>query len=325
MRDDPTLQGKPVIIGGPPNSRAVVCTASYAARRYGVHSAMPCAKAVRLCPQAIFIMPNFAKYYAVSQQIQEIFRKYTPLIEPLSLDEAYLDVTKNSLDLYAVKIALLIQEEIFQKLKLTGSAGVAPNKLLAKIASDMRKPNGITVVLPEGALNFMEKLPLRKIHGIGPVTEKRLAHAGLKSCRDVYPYSLADLEAKIGKMAEWLYSRARGIDEREVEVNWVRKSLGREETFAKDLLAIEELKAELAVIVDSVATRLQNKNLKGKTITLKIRYDDFSRITRSHSLLEPTANSHLILKVVEDLLRETDAGKRKIRLLGVTLSNLAEK
>lgn len=324
MRDDPTLQGRPVVVGGSPNSRGVVCTANYEARKYGIKSAMACSQAFRLCPGAVFLKPNFAKYSAVSQQIREVFYKYTPLVEPLSLDEAYLDVTNNQHGLYAVKIARLIQQEVYDITKLTGSAGVGPNKLLAKIASDLRKPHGLTVVLPEQAESFMGRLQLRKIHGIGPVTEKRLQAVGFNLCRDVWPFSLAALEAKVGSMAQWLYDGTRGLDDRPVEPSWERKSLGREETFGSDLLEVDALKAELVAIAANVARDIKKKALMARTITLKVRYADFKRITRSRSLSEPFDDVATIQDVAIRLLGSTEAGRRKIRLLGISVSNLTE-
>jgi len=325
IRDDPLLQGKPVVVGGPPNSRAVVCTASYEARKFGIRSAMPCSQAARLCPQAIFLRPNFEKYSAASRQIRAIFQRYTALIEPLSLDEAYLDVTNNAAGLYAVRIARLIQEEVYATLHLTGSAGVASNKLVAKIASDMHKPRGLTVVLPEQVQSFMGPLLLRMIHGIGPATERRLAAAGLHQCADVWPLSLEELAMRVGDgMAEWLYWRSRGIDERPVQSHRVRKSLGREETFATDVLDMTELKAELKAIACEVAGDLRDHRLKGRTITLKVRYADFTRITRSQSLAVAVDDEQTICDMTQTLLHATDAGRRKIRLLGISVSNFAQ-
>lgn len=321
MRDDPSLVGRPVVVGGSPQSRAVVCTANYEARKYGVHSAMACSKAFRLCPAAVFIYPNFEKYLAASIQIREIFKKYTTLVEPLSLDEAYLDVTHNNKGLYAVKIARLIQSEIYESTGLTGSAGVAPNKLLAKIASDIRKPNGLTVVLPEQALLFMEKLPLRKIHGVGPVAEKKLLAAGFQKCQDVWLHSLEGLKIKLGNMGEWLYESSRGIDERPVEPSRIRKSLGQEETFAVDILSIEELRLKLASLCKEVSDNLRKKNLQGKTITLKVKYADFKIATKSKTVLVPTDEEEDLFKIGLELLNATQAGQRKIRLLGISISN----
>lgn len=321
IRDEPSLRGKPVVVGGSPASRGVVCTASYEARRYGIRSAMACAHVARLCPDAIFIRPNFEKYHRVSQQIRTIFAQYTDMIEPLSLDEAYLDVTNNPQGLFAVRIARMVQEEIFESLGLTGSAGVAPNKLIAKIASDIHKPRGLTVVLPEHVERFMESLPLRKIHGVGPVTEKRLASAGLHNCRDVWALAYPKLEAKVGSLASWLYEASRGIDTRPVETNWVRKSLGRESTFGADILDPSKLRAELAPIASEVASDLREEGLRGRTITLKVRYADFTRVTRQRSLSEAIDDQATILSLAEHLLEATDAGRKKIRLLGIAVSN----
>lgn len=321
IRDNPVLKGKPVIVGGSPNSRSVVCTASYEARKYGIHSAMACAKAARLCKEAIFIEPHFEKYHEASLHIRDVFKKYTALIEPLSLDEAFLDVTQNPEGLYAVTIAKRIQKEIQDGLGLTGSAGVAPNKLIAKIASDIKKPNGLTVVLPEQVTSFMSNLPLRKIHGIGPATEKRLAALGLKVCSDVWKYSLADLSLHFGNMADWLYEQSQGIDERPVETEWVRKSLGKEETFPVDLLDVFSLKNELTKLSQAVSKHLITDNLKGKTITLKVKYDNFEQITRSQTLEHFIQEDTIIFAVATKLLDKTEAGRRKIRLLGISVSN----
>ncbi|MBI4357342.1 MAG: DNA polymerase IV [Gammaproteobacteria bacterium] len=321
IRDNPALRGKPVVVGGSPNSRAVVCTASYEARKYGIHSAMACSKAARLCREAIFIDPHFEKYQAASSHIREIFKQYTALIEPLSLDEAFLDVTHNAARLYAVTIAKRIQKEVQNTLELTGSAGVAPNKLVAKIASDMKKPNGLTVVLPDQVTSFMQNLPLRKIHGIGPVTEKRLTALGLKVCSDVWKYSKAALSLHLGNMATWLYERSQGIDEQPVETERVRKSLGKEETFPIDLLELSSLREELAKLTHAVARHLTEADLKGKTITLKVKYDNFEHITRSQTIEHFTRDEHVILEVTTNLLSKTEAGRRRIRLLGISVSN----
>ncbi len=318
MRDNPSLKGRPVIIGGSPNSRGVVCTASYEARKFGIRSAMACSQAARLCPDAVFIRPNFEKYYAATQVIREIFRGFTQMVEPLSLDEAYLDVTGH--ELFAVKIARLIQEQISAKLALTCSAGVAPNKLLAKIASDFKKPAGITIVLPEQALQFMERLPLRKIHGIGPVSEKRLKAFGFTLCRDLWAFSIDELTERLGKnMGPWLYARSRGIDERAVEPSRERKSIGKEDTFAEDLLDRDLLTDKLKALSYEVSGLLKQKNKTSRTITLKVKYADFSLITRSKTIEWDTAEADLIFGIVRDLLlTQTEAGSRKVRLLGIS-------
>ncbi|MDQ3230608.1 MAG: DNA polymerase IV [Pseudobdellovibrionaceae bacterium] len=321
VRDDPSLKDKPLVIGGSPQSRAVVCTASYAARKFGVKSAMPCSQAARLCPDAIFMSPNFHKYHAVSQQIRAIFGQYTSLIEPLSLDEAYLDVTHNERGLYATKLAKLIQDQIYDELQLTGSAGVAPNKLLAKIASDINKPRGLTVILPEQARRFMENLPLRRIHGIGPASEKRLQQAGLVYCRDVWRRDPAELEDVLGSMGRWIWERSQGLDDRPVEVERERKSLGKEDTFATDVLDLDVLIKELRALAASVAEALQRRGLRGKTITVKCKYADFNQVTRSRSVPSPTDESAVIEDIACELLQQTEAGKRKVRLLGVSVAN----
>lgn len=321
IRDNPALKGKPLVIGGSPNSRSVVSTASYEARKFGIRSAMASSVAARLCPHAIFLRPNFEKYRLASMQIREIFKQYTDLVEPLSLDEAFLDVTQNSKGLYAVKIAKLIQEEILAKIGLTGSAGIAPNKLVAKIATDMKKPMGLTVVLPEQVREFMRRLPLRKIHGVGPATEKRLAELHLHICEDVWSQDPLILEEKLGSTGPWIFRRAQGLDDRPVEVSHVRKSLGQEETFATDLSDKAKMRVELEPMVQGVVESLQKRNLKGKTITLKIRLHDFVRITRSKSLDFFTNSPEPVRETIFKLLDDYDLGANKVRLLGVSMSN----
>lgn len=322
IKHRPELKGKPLVVGGSPQSRGVVCTASYEARRFGIRSAMPCSQAARLCPEAIFIKPDFAKYKEASTQIHEIFARYTDIIEPLSLDEAYLDVTAHPEGLYATTIARRIQEAIQGELQLSGSAGVAPNKLVAKIASDFHKPAGITIVLPEQVQRFMQNLPLRRIHGIGPAAEKRLNELGLKLCSDVWPWSLERLNESLGSMGAWLYERSRGLDTRRVETQRERKSLGREETFANDKRGRAELLEPLHMIVQDVSESLIKRHLRGRTITLKIKYADFTRCTRSLSLDLATHDANEIGAVASELLEMTEVEQRKVRLLGVSVSNL---
>lgn len=323
MRDDPRLKNMPVVVGGNPNSRGVVSTANYLARKFGVHSAMACSKAKRLCPQAIFVRPNFEKYRAVSEEIHRIFSKYTSIIEPVSLDEAYLDVTDNNHNLYAVKIAKLIKEEIFESTHLTASAGVGPNKLVAKIASDIQKPNGITVVIPKEVEEFMKNLPLRKIPGIGPATEKRLKEYGWQKCSDIWPYDISALENKLNqRMANWLYQRSRGIDTRAVVTHRERKSLGYEETFSKDVLDHDFILYELKKISDKISLNLKKRELVGKTVVLKVKYHDFKVITRSQTIDNYTTNSDEIFKLSKRLLEKTDVGKIPTRLAGITVTSL---
>jgi DNA polymerase-4 len=323
VRDNPALAGRAVVIGGSPQSRAVVCTASYEARKFGIRSAMSCAKAYRLCPDAVFLYPNFEKYYQVSQQIRAIFARFTDLIEPLSLDEAYLDVTANTSGLYAAQIGKAIQEAVARELLLSCSVGVAPNKLVAKIASDYRKPAGLTVVPPEKVESFMHGLEVRKIFGVGPATEKRLHALGIKTCADVVETPLLQLEHQLGSFAHWIHSAAQGIDERRVHTTRERKSLGREDTFSKDLLNIPQLLEELNSLAEKTANDLHKRDLAGKTVTLKVKYGDFQQITRSQTLRVATNNASDIFASTRKLLLErSEAGQRPIRLLGLSVSNL---
>jgi DNA polymerase-4 len=323
IRDHPEFNGKPLIVGGSPNSRGVVSTCSYEARKYGIHSAMASVHAYKLCPQAIFIRGNFEKYREVSKQIREIFKRYTDLIEPLSLDEAYLDVTGH--ELYATEIAKKLKEEIKREVGLTGSAGVAPNKLVAKIASDMHKPDGLTVVRPHQVLHFMGLLSLRKINGIGPVTEKKLLNHQLKFCSDIWKFPLDELEDVLGsRLGAWLYKRSRGIDERPVVTTHVRKSLGTEDTFPKDLIKMEDIEREIERIAKELSQHLQKRNLQGRTLTLKVKYFDFKIVTRSFSFSEATHHSEFIRQTARELLQKTEAGKKSIRLLGISMHNLSQ-
>jgi len=325
VRDNPVLAGKPLVIGGSPQSRAVVCTASYEARRFGIRSAMSCSKAYRLCRNAVFLPPDFEKYTRVSQQIREIFARYTHLIEPLSLDEAFLDVTHNALGLYAAQIGKNIQAAVASELRLSCSVGVAPNKLVAKIASDWRKPAGLTVVPPEKVAEFMKLLEVRKIFGVGPATEKRLHSLGIRTCEDVLSKTMDELEATLGSFARWIYNCAQGIDERRVYTSRKRKSLGREETFSEDLLNLTRLLEELSVLSRKTSCDMQRRNLIGRTLTLKVKYHDFEQITRSQTFSSLTNSEHEMFDVARELLlKKTEAGTRRIRLLGLSVSNLQE-
>ncbi len=323
MRDNPAIRDKPVIVGGPPNSRGVVCTANYLARSYGIHSAMASSRAGRLCPQAIFMRPNFEKYRLASEKIHQVFLRYTDVIEPLSLDEAYLDVTSNKLGLYAREIAQHIRQDIFKELSLTASAGVGPNKLIAKIASDIRKPDGLTIVTPEQVFSFVSALSIRKIPGVGPKTEAKLKSLGFSNCRDITSVSPDDLKAKLGtRLASWLYQRCQGIDDRQVKPRSDRKSIGHEDTFQKDLVDEKDLLTEIARISMQVAKRLKSKSLTGKTITLKVKYNDFKMVTRSQTRVLSTNDVETIFTTAKQLMEKTDATEIPIRLLGISLSNL---
>ncbi len=322
IRDNPALRGRPIVVGGSPTSRGVVSTASYEARKFGIRSAMPCSRAAALCPQAIFLPPRFDAYCEVSRDIRKIFSEYSNLVEPMSLDEAYIDVTNNPQGLYAVKIAQEIRRKVFEVTSLTCSVGVAPNKLVAKIASDVNKPNGITVVLPEQVEAFMKNLPMRKISGIGPVSEKKLESAGIRICCDLWKYSQEELEDKFDHWGEWLWYVSRGIDERPVESFYIRKSLGKEETYPTDILDIAVVISHIKEIAAEVADSLVKKNIKGRTITLKIKYADFTQITRSQSIEAPTNDVAIIEDVAKTQLSKTEVGKKKVRLIGVSVSNL---
>ncbi|MCX6117723.1 MAG: DNA polymerase IV, partial [Proteobacteria bacterium] len=272
--DRPELAIVPLVVGGSPDSRGVVCTANYIARKYGIRSAMACSHAKRLCPSAVFIKPRFERYVEISKKIREIFGRYSSIIEPLSLDEAYIDVTDNQMGLYASTIAKKIRSEIYEELGLTCSAGVAPSKLVAKIASEFNKPNGLTVVTPEQVDEFMRVLPVRKIHGVGPATEKRLLELGIKTCDDIRKVDPQIFKRRMGSYAEWVFNASFGIDHRKVHTSRERKSFGQEETLAKDTTNIEALRNELMTISSSLFSKLHKRELKPKTITLKVKYYD---------------------------------------------------
>lgn len=321
--DRPELRGLPLVVGGMPNSRGVVCTASYEARKFGVRSAMASSIAYRLCPQAVFLRPRFERYKELSKKIREIFYRYTDLVEPLSLDEAYLDVTGS--EKFASVIAREIREQVFKETGLTCSAGVGPNKLIAKMASEYRKPNGLTVIPPDRVREFMAPLSVRKIHGVGPATERRLNALGLKTCTDIRNLGLETLTQELGNWGQWLWDAAHGRDFRSVDSSWERKSFGKEETFGKDKLNLADIEEELRAIVLDLSEALKKRNFIGRTITLKIKYNNFESITRSRTISEATQSPEIIYQTVYELLHaKTDAGKRPIRLAGVSLKNLAQ-
>jgi DNA polymerase-4 len=326
QRDNPDYRGKPIAVGGSPQGRGgVVATASYEARKFGVRSAMPSKKAVQLCPEVIFVRPRFAVYKEVSQKIREIFGRYTDLIEPLSLDEAYLDVTQDKQNIgSAIEIAKLIKQAIKDELQLTASAGVSINKFVAKIASDMNKPDGLTFIGPSNIESFMEKLAVEKFFGVGKVTAEKMKKMGLFTGADLKKLPEDEMVGHFGKAGRFYYQIARGIDNREVQPNRETKSIGAEDTFAYDLTEIDEMYAELDKLSQTVCNRLQHYQLKGRTITLKIKYNDFKQITRNHSVTEPISDLEIILQAAKKLLLATEPEGKKIRLLGVTLSNFGE-
>ena len=321
QRDDPELRGKPVIVGWL-GERSVVCAASYEARRFGVHSAMPASRARRLCPQAVFIGPDFEKYTAVSRQIRVIFERHTPLVEPLSLDEAYLDVTEELTGLpTATEAAQRIREEIREETRLTASAGVAPNKFLAKIASDWRKPDGLFVIRPHEVEQFLPPLPVRKLPGVGPATEKALAAMGVEIVGHLLALDRSRLVERFGTFGERLWELARGIDESPVVPFRPRKSLSAEDTFATDLTR-EEVADELGRISRKVWTTIEKKSLVGRTVTVKLRTGDFKTATRRLTPDVPPASAEELLRIGLELLgRFQFLPTARFRLLGIGLSN----
>lgn len=323
MLDDPSLQGKPLIVGGSPQSRGVVCTASYEARTFGVRSAMSCAKAARLCPQGIFVKPRFERYYEISRQIRAIMLRYSQTLEPLSLDEAYLDVTDNALGLYATEIARRIRADIRSELHLSASAGVAPNKMLAKIASDLKKPDGLSVILPEQVATFVKTLPLKRIHGVGQVSAKHLEDQGFRVCGDVTTLSRDEVLNRLGETyGAWIFMRSQGLDDRRVETSRERKSYGHETTFAKDLHGIDDMHATLKALAADLADTLKDEGAKGRSVTLKARYPDFKTVTRALTLHEATDDEALLAGTAFGLLGKTDARSRGVRLLGISVTKL---
>lgn len=326
QRDHPEFIGKPLIVGGDPKGRGVVAACSYEARRFGVHSAMPCSKAVRLCPKAIFTKPRMAQYKEVSREIMDIFRNYTSLVEPLSLDEAFLDVTVNySEQPSATLLANDIRKKIFTELQLTASAGVSFNKFLAKVASDIDKPNGITTITPNNALEFLSHLPIRKFFGVGKVTEGKMINLGIKTGRDLRNWREIDLTNHFGKAGAFLYNCVRGIDNRPVQAKRVRKSIGGETTLANDTDDIYEMRNILLTLAEKIALALVNASTIGHTITLKIRYSDFTTITRATTSRYPIFLSSDITSLAHRLLNGIATENRKIRLLGLSISKLQNK
>jgi DNA polymerase-4 len=326
QRDNPAYRGKPLIVGGLPGTRgAVVATASYEARRFGVRSAMPSGQAERLCPGAIFVRPRFEAYKAVSEKIREIFYRYTDLVEPLSLDEAYLDVTTDKQGIgSALDIAALIRKAIREELQLTASAGVSVNKFVAKIASDMKKPDGLTFIGPSAIAGFMEKLPVEKFFGVGKVTAARMKEMGLHTGKDLKALSEAELLSRFGKNGRFYYQIVRGIDERQVEPSRETKSLSAEDTFPEDLSHTEDLCRELDKIAETVAERLRRYGLKGRTVSIKIKYSDFRIITRSRSFPEPLDECERIADIAKQLLEGTEPEGKPVRLLGINISHFGE-
>ncbi|MCC7008191.1 MAG: DNA polymerase IV [Acidobacteria bacterium] len=325
QRDRPALRGRPVAVGGSPASRGVVAAASYEARRFGVRSAMPMARAVRLCPALDIVRPDFQKYRAVSDQVFAIFRSVTPLVEPLSLDEAYLDVTDNAWhEPLGVTVARRVKALIRERTGLTASAGVAPNKFLAKIASAWRKPDGLTVIAPERVETFLQQLPVDALWGVGPVTAERLRERGIERLVDVRQVDPAVLRSAVGSLAEWLVALAHGRDDRRVQPNREAKSSSSECTYAADLVDLDRIREEIAELARENADWLRARDLVARTVTIKVRYGDFATVTRSHSG-RPTADAADIVRRAVGLLEKTAAGERPVRLLGAGVHGLAAR
>ncbi|MEQ9309041.1 MAG: DNA polymerase IV [Balneolaceae bacterium] len=323
QRDNPELRGKPVIVGGRPGGRGVVSTCSYEARKFGVHSAMPTNKAYQLCPHGIFVNANFAAYKEASEIVRTIFFEYTDLVEPLSLDEAYLDVTENHKgNPSATLIAQEIRARIFKETQLTASAGVAPNKFIAKVASDFNKPDGLTVITPDKMEPFLEELDIKKFFGVGKATQRKMHALGIKKGADLKQWTEIDLVKAFGKSGRYYYKIVRGIDDREVKPHRTRKSYGKERTFSEDVNDLDWVNTFLDELAQSIAEGMQKIPTAGKTVTLKVRYKNFDTITRSQSLTHYTNKKDEISTVARQLLEQTEAATREIRLLGISLSNL---
>lgn len=323
QRDRPELKGRPVVVGGKPGERGVVAACSYEARTYGIHSAMSSTMARRLCPAAVFLRPRFDAYTAVSDQVMAIFREYTDLVEPLSLDEAYLDVTENKKGIASAgAIAREILSRITEATGLTASAGVSFNKFLAKVASDYRKPHSLTVITPRQASAFIDNLPIGKFFGIGKVTAARMEALGIRTGADLKRYSEEELCRLFGKSGSFFHDMAYARDDRPVEPEWIRKSYGKETTLPEDIADREVMLDILGELAAQVEEILKTDGAKGRTITLKLKYHDFTSITRSRTIADPTDEAAVIMRVLPELLARTEAGRKKVRLLGVCVAHL---
>ncbi|MDH3716151.1 MAG: DNA polymerase IV [Gammaproteobacteria bacterium] len=323
QRDNRDLRGKPVIVGGKPDQRGVVAACSYEARAFGVRSAMPAARALRLCPGAILVKPRFSIYRQVSAHIREIFRRVTDRVEPLSLDEAYLDVT-GSTDYAgsATRVAEAVKQCIRSELRLTASAGVSYNKFLAKIASDVHKPDGIYVITPEQGADFVADLPIGRFPGIGPVTQKRLQRLGVNNGADLRSLTLEALRPLFGRGAEYYYAASRGEDDRPVQSSRETRSVSAETTFSEDMTDTDSMLTHLTSLAGEVCASLQKQALFAFTLTIKVRYADFVLVTRSRTRQSPLEAAPHLTGLLADLLQRTQAGHRPVRLLGVAASNL---
>ena len=320
QRDEKSFRGKPLIVGGKPNGRGVVAACSYEARKFGIHSAMPSSQAYRLCPDAIFVPPRFEAYREVSEQIRHVFWRYASEVEPLSMDEAYLDVSfTEAFNGSATYIAQAIKTEVLAETQLVASAGVSYNKFLAKIASDMDKPDGLYVITPEQGADFVAKLAIGKFHGIGPATETKMNTLGIYTGADLRTWSEDDLVTHFGKAGHHFFTIARAIDKRPVQSRRQRKSIGKETTFQQDVRSILELRHHSEQLADQVWQILQTHKLSARTLTLKVKYANFTQVTRSFTT-EEQLDLMMIKSVLPTLLNRTDVGQQAVRLIGVTLS-----
>jgi nucleotidyltransferase/DNA polymerase involved in DNA repair len=326
QREHPGYRGKPVIVGADPREgqgRGVVAACSYEARTFGIHSAMPISRAFRLCPKGIYLRPDFKKYTQVSRDIRAIFRSFADLVEPLSIDEAFLDMSREVSDgEAAVKIAQSLKSTILQDQKLTASIGIAPNKFVAKIASDLKKPDGLTLVPSDQVQSFLDPLPISRLWGVGPKTETKLTQMGIRTILQLRHYDKAVLAQRLGKMGAHLWNLSNGVDNRPVRENREVKSIGHERTFSEDAWDNEILEQTLLRLSAGISERLSKKGLAGKTVTLKLRYSDFTTITRQTTLREALEDESDIYQLARKLLRKFRDPKRKIRLVGVSVSSL---
>jgi DNA polymerase-4 len=326
QRDNPQLRGKPVCVGGGPHSRGVVQTCSYEAREYGIHSAMGSSRALRLCPHAIFVPPRFDVYREISEQIRKIFHEYTDIVEPLSSDEAFLDVTENKKGSDSPEeIAKDILNRIHKETGLTASAGVSFNKFLAKVGSDFHKPFGLTIITRDGADEFIDNLPIRKFYGVGKATEKRMKEFGIETGKDLKKYSILELKKMFGKSGMYFYNMAHAIDNREVHLHHGRGSIGSERTLHEDLINREEVIEVLEGIAERLEGRMKRYGMSGRTVTLRVKYYNFKRISRSITLKGPVNDKDIIMENVRRLVAKTCIGKKKVRLVGIALSHLTKQ
>jgi len=326
QRDNPALRGRPVIVGGRPNGRGVVAACSYEAREFGIHSAMPSSEAGRRCPHAEFVRARFSVYQSVSKQIQAIFREFSAMVEPLSLDEAYLDVSGTTLlDGSATRIAQEIRSLILQRTELNASAGVSYNKFLAKIASDVNKPNGLFTILPADGEAFVASLPIGKFYGVGKATETRMHELGIATGADLRTWTLPELTSEFGKSAQYYYNVARGIDHRPVRSSRTRKSIGAETTFGENLTKTDDMLAVLERLADKVCGELAEKDLCASTLTIKVRFANFDPFTRSHTHVNAFSDAVIPKRILPFLLQRALQTRKSasIRLLGVSLSGLS--